>query len=256
MNLFIRQPFRVVVFLTLSLNAIATESIELSIGEWPPYVSEKMENYGIAAHIVTEAFAISGVDTNYSFFPWNRAYFLAKEGRSNGTLPWIKTADRETYFDYSDVIIEGAAVFFHLKTYPFDWKTIDDLQGIKLGGLQSASYPWLDNAIKEGKSIDMQLVINDEQNFRKLLKGRIHAFSLDINTGYSTLNKLFSEENINKITHHKKPIEIWSYHLLLSKKNEKNKNVLLLFNEGLRALKENGKYQSTLQQFNKSIYNK
>ena len=40
-------------FLNLS---IYSQTINLTNGEWPPYFSQNMKNYGIASNIITKAF--------------------------------------------------------------------------------------------------------------------------------------------------------------------------------------------------------
>ncbi len=65
--------------------AQTSETIRLTNGEWQPNLSKDTPHYGFASHIVTEAFALVGVEVEYGFFPWKRSYKIAKEGTWGGT---------------------------------------------------------------------------------------------------------------------------------------------------------------------------
>ncbi len=63
-----------------------SNTIRLTNGEWQPYLSKDVPHFGIASHIVTEAFALVGVEVEYGFFPWARSMKLAKVGRWDGRV--------------------------------------------------------------------------------------------------------------------------------------------------------------------------
>lgn len=91
----IKQMLIVLFFLSISLNVYAQESIRLTNGEWPPYLSKDLKHYGVASRIVTEAFDLEGIKVEYGFFPWERALELAKHGDWDGSLVWFHTPKRE-----------------------------------------------------------------------------------------------------------------------------------------------------------------
>ncbi len=248
-------PIFIFCIFSISLNSMAASPIvTIAVGEWPPYVSSDLKYYGLAPRIVSEAFALENVSVKYVFYPWKRAYILAKTGECDATLLWIKTPEREKDFYFSDVVVKGTAVFFHLKSYPFKWKNVEDLQNIRIGGLLSASYPWFEDSKQAGKNVYMDLVEREEQNFKKLLAKRIQIFSLDINTGYSVLHKHFTPEEISLITYHPQPIETWGYRLMFSKKLNENPHLLSAFNQGLKRLKSSGLYERLLTESQQGAY--
>jgi polar amino acid transport system substrate-binding protein len=222
--------------------ATARDSVSITVGEWPPYVSADAKDYGVAPRIVSAAFDAVGVRAEYAFFPWMRALSSAKDGKYDATLLWVRTSEREKDFFFSDIVMTGKAVFYHLKAMPFSWKTIDDLVGLSIGGLSSGSYPWFDAALKAGKDLRMDRVSDEVTNFRKLLAGRIDIFSLDQLTGSSILAKRFSPAEIDRITFDPNPIEAWDYCLMVSRKSAKGARMVALFNQGLATLRESGAY--------------
>ena len=236
----LKQIFIIFLLLCISNGIFAEETIRLTNGEWLPYLSETLKHQGVASRIVTEAFALEGVKVEYIFLPWKRAYESARYGEYDGSVIWSLNPEREKDFYFSDVVIRGISVFFHLKSYPFDWKTIQDIKGVHVGGTLGYHYALLGEAEKKG-IIKIQRAKTDKHNFSKLLYGHIEIFQLDREIGYYLLNKLFKPEEVQLFTHHPKPIVRDTYHLILSKKNDKNKRLIVLFNKGLKRLRESGK---------------
>ncbi|MBF0227777.1 MAG: transporter substrate-binding domain-containing protein, partial [Desulfobacterales bacterium] len=120
--------FGLVIFLNLLIVSNAEEkNIRLTIGEWPPLYSEKLKHYGVMSHITEEAFALEGVKVQWGFFPWARAFDLAKKGDWHGTSGWSPTDERSEFFYFSDRVYEEPVVFFYLKESKFDWTSIESL---------------------------------------------------------------------------------------------------------------------------------
>lgn len=228
-------------------NGFAEETIRLTTGDWYPFVSESLKDKGIFSRIVTESLAIEGINVEYTFFPWERAYDSAKFGDYDGSSCYSWTKEREKYFYYSEPMYIEKDVFFHLKSYKFDWNTFDDLKGIAIGGTIGYDYgPKFQEGEKSGK-LDVQRVPTDEQNFRKLLNNRIKLFINSFEAGYGNIHQNFKQK-AHLITYHPKPSLTSNYYLILSKKHDKNKRILALFNKGLKQLKESGKYDQYLEE--------
>ena len=237
----------IAITISLSLGAYAEETLRLASGEWPPYISEHLEHQGTVSRIVTEAFALGGVDVQYGYFPWSRSLEFAKNGVWDGTLVWFDTPERRESFYISDPVLDIQYVFFHLKDYPFDWNGIDDLSGIKIGGALEYHYGEAFQAAEKSGKIHVERVASEVQNFQKLLRGRIHIFPNDLEAGYATLNQHFTPEQVKLFTHHAKPVKADPHHLLLSRKQEHNKKMLNIFNAGLKQLKSSGKFDLYLK---------
>ncbi|MCP4551853.1 MAG: amino acid ABC transporter substrate-binding protein [Bacteroidetes bacterium] len=221
-------------------NINAEETIRITNGEWLPYHSEKLPHYGAGSRIVTEAFEGEGLEVKWGFFPWKRAYINVVNGSWNASIGWIKTPKREKEVLFSEPIYGGKWVFFHLKSALFEWKTIEDLKGLNIGAIHGYSYGTIfDNAEKNG-IFKVERVTKEEQNFKKLLLGRIHVFAHAIDGGYASLRMKLKPEEVQQITHFPKPIQVVNYHLVFTK-TKKNKRMLKLFNKGLRQLRESGK---------------
>lgn len=222
--------------------------LRLTNGEWPPYLSETLPHYGLASRIVTEAFAVQGIKVEYGFFPWPRSLALAQDGSWAGSAVWFKNEEREKDFYYSDPIIEVQYVFFHLKTFSFDWQSYEDLAEVRIGATLEYDYGPAFTEAEQSGQIKVERVPADEQNFDKLLAGRIDIFPLDLEVGLNMLQKNFTSEQIALITYHPLPVRSDPGYLLLSKKVAGNEELIQVFNEGLQKLKESGQFEQFVQE--------
>ncbi|WP_250657869.1 substrate-binding periplasmic protein [Alkalimarinus coralli] len=219
----------------------ANETITITNGEWPPYLSQSIDHNGYVSHIVSDAFKLKSINVKYLFRPWKRAITEAKNGAANGSIVWSVTEDRIKDFLFSDPVIIGKSVLFHLKEKPISWNSFEDLAQYKIGGTLGYEYRF-----EHAKKVTIERVASDSVNFRKLLSGRIDIFPSDKEAGYLILNKQFSVDDITKITYHPVAYDETSYSLMLSKKHPDSVRLLKVFNEGLQALRASGKYQQII----------
>ena len=218
------------------------EIIRLTNGEWPPYLGEDLPHYGIVSRILTEAFALEGVGVEYGFFPWERAYELAKDGEEwDGSTYYIYTHERQKYFYGSESFGDSIHVIFHLKSYEFDWTMLEDMQGITIGATEGLYYEEDFRNAEESGNVKIEWIPQDEMIIRMLLAGRIDVFVQDMYVGYSLLKKYLTPEERQLVTHHPKPYIVTTGSLLLSRNVERNREMIVLFNRGLQRLSESGK---------------
>ena len=257
MKCLIRWAVSPLLLLIFSASSYASEVIRLANGEWPPYNSKQLMHFGIASRIITEAFAIQDMQVDYRFAPWKRGMVMAQTGKLDGTGVWRHRADLEDNFYYSEPVMESGAVFFHLKSFSFDWKNFEDLKGIKIGGTIGYSYSEeFDNA---EKSLEYRIdrTSSDKKNLRMLLEGRINIFPITKEVGYYLLQTDFKNKESASITHHSKiitPKNKRTLHLLLSRKDERNIYRMKMFNQGLNKLKKSGRYNQYFKDFEQGRY--
>jgi len=249
--------FFIISLFFLNLTYInANDTIRISNGEWPPYLSKDLKKYGVTSHIVQEAFALENINVKYEWFPWKRALHMAEVGEINASIAWSKTKEREKNFLFSDVIIEGNVVFFHLKSQKFDWSNFKDLKNLRIGNIIGYKYENKIQEIINIKDTDIFEVIDAKKLFQMLLKGRFHAVIINLDVGYGILNKYFTKDEIDSITFHKKPFHDEKLRLLFSKKMNENEELLQQFNKGLKRLKSSGVFDKYYEQSRQGQYEK
>ena len=229
-------------FLLISTVCMAGETVRLTNGEWPPFLSENLKQYGVASHVVESAFNNMGITVEYKFFPWKRAYTLAQQGKWDGSVIWSPTEERGKDFYFSDTVANDVTVFFHLKHKSFDWKNYSDLKGLKVGATLSYDYGEAFAKHEKDGSIKVDRAVKDETGFKKLLKKRLDIFACNLDVGYSLIHKMYPIETASLFTNHPRPVKESPLVLLLSKKLDKNKQLMEKFNQGLKQLKDSGKF--------------
>ncbi len=244
----------IIILLCISNSITAEEVVRLTNGEYAPYQSEKLKYYGVNSRIVTEAFALEGVKVKYGFFPWKRAMLFVETGEWDGSPGWFYSKERAKHSYLSDAFIKYEFVFFHLKSYSFDWKNIGDLKGISIGA--TAEYNMgktFQDAEKTGK-IKVKRVTRDIQNLRRLLAGHIKLYATELDATYFLMQKELTSAEKKLITHHPKTLRADPAYLLLSKKIPRNKRLIEVFNKGLKQLKESGKLDQYIEESRRGEY--
>ncbi len=242
-------PIQVIVILIALLFAIPAthaRTITLSTGEWPPYFDSSLDNHGLLAQIITEAYDNVGISVDYSFLPWSRALAMAHHGTYDGSAAWSCTAARSENFHFSQPILPLYYVFFVRKDSQFDWRQIDDLKGLTIGLTQDYAYgDQLTSAVDRGL-VNTDMTASDESNFRKLQAGRIDLFPMDPLTGLQMIDRLFSGAEARQLTYHPRPIHQASYHLIFSRQQDNGGELAQQFNRGLEALRSSGRFAEIL----------
>ena len=231
------------------------ETIRISSGEWAPFVSKYSYHYGIDSHIVTEAFKLEGIDVQWGFFPWGRAFKYAKVGEQwDASCCWRSRKEVEEFFLFSEAITKTSYVFFHLQSYNFDWTSMNNLSGIKIGLTTKYHYgEQFMHAIATEK-LDVQTTPQDEYNFKKLLSGRIDIFPNDLAVGKSQIKNLLSPQNASQLTHDPKEFGQNALHLILSKNDNRAQYLLHKFARGMKKLRASGRYKSMLKDLKAGKY--
>jgi polar amino acid transport system substrate-binding protein len=236
--------------------AQTSETIRLTNGEWQPFLSKDVPHHGFASHIVTEAFALVGVEVEYGFFPWKRSMKLAREGTWDGSAIWGTSEERLQQFHFTDTVVSSTYAFFHLTTTAFDWDDYDDLGDLKIGGTVEYFYSDAFDAAEAAGVFRTIRGRTDEVSLKNLLKGRIDVFPGGVMVTYEQIRDTFSPEDAALFTHHAKPIIDKPLFVLLAKVVPGNERMRDLFNDGLRQLKASGRYDQIIADARAGIYAK
>lgn len=231
-----------------------SDVVDISVGDWPPFIDERRPHNGIIAHLISEVFAEAGYTVRYHFRPWNRAYQEAATGQRDATAVWMHEPEREKDFHYSEPVLQEEFVFFHRTDHPFDWKNLDDLAGMHLGGGFGYSYGAdFDEALKQGV-FQQERVATHKQNFQRLLLSRIDLVPEEIHVGYNSLRRDLPPEQTEKITHHPKPFLKNQSYVLFPRASPESLKLMKLFNEHLRKFRKSGRYRSFFENFEAGLY--
>ncbi|GGW61308.1 ABC transporter substrate-binding protein [Alishewanella tabrizica] len=217
--------------------------IEISAGEWPPFLGADLPQQGVIARLIRDVFADANIEVQFVFLPWSRAMHDTGNGKYAATAVWMFKQERTQAFLYSAPVLDEKFVFFYRKDQPFDWQQLTDLNGMLVGGVSGYSYgPAFDAAVKE-HVIGLDSVGSVEQNFRRLVLGRVDIVAEEISVGYHMLQQRMPDI-ADSIRHHPQPLLINQSFLLFPKANPQSDVLNSLFNDLLQEFRASGRYDS------------
>ncbi|WP_087018127.1 substrate-binding periplasmic protein [Thaumasiovibrio subtropicus] len=215
--------------------------VNLTAGNYPPYQAENLKHYGVVSRIVVEAFALEGIDVKFHFMSWKRAYGYILRGELDGVGYATKKAERLAHFYYSEPVFQKTRVFFHLKSRPFDWSSMADLAGYRIGAMQGYAYSDEFDQADQNGDITTERVLSHAQNMTKLLRGnRLDIVLTTIDQGFYALHLTHPEE-VDRVTYHPKHVQNPDMYLMISKKVADGALLVEKFNRGLATLRAEGK---------------
>jgi polar amino acid transport system substrate-binding protein len=232
----------------------AAETVTMAVDEWHPLISKDLKYNGVLSRIVEESFALVGVKVEYKWEPWKRAYQNVVKKKWDLSPGFTKTEKRVQEVNFSDPVFKKHHVFFHQKSFQFDWKSYDDLKSLKIGATHGYFYGDEFKKAEEEGQINIEYVTADAQSLKKSLLGRIDIFPLNVLTGYSLIKNNLTLEEFEKFTHHPKKLAEPSDSHIIFAKNEKNDRMMKLFNKGLKQLIASGKLKQYFEESNRGDY--
>lgn len=225
-------------FFIINTLFLYAEKIVLVTNEWKPFISKEYDNYGPLPEKITKIFVNAGIEVEYKFYPWRRCEELIKSGEAFGTFPYIKTSKREKEYYFSNIILESVGRLFFLKENinTLKWNKYEDLKNYKVGGVFGY---WYEEPFKKaGLSVDYSS--SEVIAVNKLYSMRVDLIAGDENVIWEIINKNFPEET-DKFDVSEKEINSNALHLITSKNNKKNLNLIKRFNKSLKNMKKEGK---------------
>ncbi|WP_249384158.1 transporter substrate-binding domain-containing protein [Chitinivorax sp. B] len=228
--------------LLLMACPVHADNITLANGEWPPYLSANLPNFGFASHVVTEAFKLVGVSVNYKFFPWARAEEMVRNGVIDGSVVWSITPPREQFALFSNPVLVEEEVIFRRTDRPLKWHgDFNDLRGMTMITPLGSKLGVWETPIKN-ELITNYRAKDVEHGMKMLLARRVDFFPLNKTVGYTSLRSNFPRDEQVKITHEPRPADRIEYRLMLSRKVPGMEALIIKFNQGLKQLMDRGQF--------------
>ncbi|MCP3926576.1 MAG: amino acid ABC transporter substrate-binding protein [Desulfobacterales bacterium] len=242
----IKKNLLICFLLSFITTGYATEKVVITSNNYEPYTSSKKNGSGFVLDVVREAFKEVGVEVIYEFYPWKRCEFYVLKGKAFAATPYLKTAERQKLYDFSDPITHTYNRFFYNnEKFPngYNWKKMEDFQEFILGG--TLGYWYIDKFKKAGLTYTLS---TENKNFMLLIRKRIDFLVIDELAGYNILINNFKEEAHN-ISVLKNPLTIGNTSLLISRKYPKSSELREKFNKGLKLIKKKSIYKKLLDKY-------
>lgn len=222
---------------------VASKVISLATTEWPPYVSQKLANNGFASEIITKAFTRVGYTVELSFMPWKRALGKVEAGHYDAAYPAYYSEERARIYALSKPFSVGPIGFYKRKDRDIPYQTLRDLQPYRIGVVRGyVNTPEFDAEA----FFEKDLADNDEQNLRKLLKGRVDLIVIDKLTAQYLLNTALPEGE-RHLEFLNPPLAEKLIHVLFSRQTKDYEKIRNDFHRGLQQIVEDGMMQQILE---------
>jgi polar amino acid transport system substrate-binding protein len=211
----------------------------------PPFMYEKEgKAAGLYPLLIEEVFKRIGEPVTVKPYPWKRALEMGENGEA-GVGGIYKNTKRLEIFDYSDPIFEERLMVYVRKGESFDFDTVNDLKGKRIGVLSGWSYGDEFDIAKEQGLFEVEEVSDDRTNFEKLLLGRLDCvIAIDLGAGPILNEQRFFGQFVTLST----PLAVNETFLVFAKSTNQ-KELLERFNEMLTTMRLDGSFDTLVQNF-------
>lgn len=229
----------------------AAQVLRLATGELPPYATQERPDQGIALDIVRRAFALEGLEVEYTFKPWTRTLEESRAGLWDATAYWGRNPERDKGFLISDNVLTEQWVLVYrqaaFKDAPFDWKALSDLKDLRMGVVQSYTYTPEFWAMHKAGTLKTVVAPDDIANLRLLIGGRLDVVPMERNVACYLMQHHFMDSEVQDLRAHPRLFApYFTTHVMFSDKLPDSAARLQAFNRGLRALKRTAVYAEKL----------
>ena len=219
-------------------------------GEWPPFSSKKLPNYGSAATLVSAICEIAGIDPIYEFYPWKRAELHVARGEVFAAFPYAISEERKGTYDFSEPLFYGINRFLYYDQNPrtasaIKYDTTDDLRGYRIGVISGSFLSFsFDKA-----NLKYESTTSIDQSIHKLVAGRLDFCIDDRVVLLDAIQRLYPDKMDNFKMLPKPFGKKTPTGLIVSRTYPNAEEILTSFNKALKILKQSGEYDRILQQY-------
>lgn len=217
-------------------------------GEWPPFTSKTLPNYGSATALVSAISRVAGIEPIYKFYPWKRAELKVLKGEVFAAFPYAISSEREASFDFSEILFYGQNVLiYHVDNEHvprgFRYESPTDLLGYRVGGISGS---FLRTALDQA-GIEFEATTSLDQSIHKLVAGRVDFCIDDQVVLADAIQRLYPDE-VEDFRFLPKPFgERKPTSLLVSRTYPGAGQILERFNAALDVLKKSGEYDQIME---------
>lgn len=221
------------------------KKVRLATCEWPPYVSKAMNEQGVTAAIVRQAFEQVGYEVKIDFMPWSRVMKSVETGEYDMGFPAYFSEERTKTFDYTKEMLLAPLYLCKLKTKEIEYTDLESLKPYKIGIVNGyINSPEFDKA----DFLNKKPANDDTINLKKLLGKRVDIISIDKFTAIH-LSQTSVSGALGKLDFMGLPLQEKTVHLLKAKSLKTELSFIADFESGLSKLKASGKYKGILKDF-------
>ncbi|MFQ6371172.1 substrate-binding periplasmic protein [Shewanella sp. YIC-542] len=209
---------------------------------WPPFVSAD-GNSGLALEIIATALASQGVHLQVIIKPWARAIKDVADGKTDLLLAAWHSPDRQQQLLFSNPYLQNRLRFIKRSDDPFEYRDLASLKGKRIGVIRDYSYT--------GAFADSHDFIREpHQNLRGNLR-MLAAKRLDL-TLEDEIVASYHFYQLKLADHYQftgPPLTVQNLYIAAGRNNPDGKVLIDAFNDGLKLMMEDGRYEQILAHY-------
>lgn len=187
-------------------------SFKIMTEDYPPYnYIEDGQLRGISVDIVVEMF--SRIQSGHSrsaieLLPWARGYNLTLQRAGHGLFSTTRTTDREDLFKWVGPFVPTVVGLVAHKDRHLNVESLDELFRLRIGVVKDDVGQLLLKSV--GFPEDrMEVVLSNDQNYRKLIAGRLDAIAYETEVAKWGLMSMNVEPESYEVVHELKRSELY-----------------------------------------------
>ncbi|MEH6472115.1 MAG: transporter substrate-binding domain-containing protein [Halopseudomonas sp.] len=230
-----------IALLLMSLNGgalAAPPEVTIANTPWHPYFGEDLPEYGMAAEIITNAFARSGYRTQFKTRPWSRAILELKHGAHDALATAYHTSERAQLFRFSAPYMHSEVRLYQQKDRGISWADLEDLKPYHIGTVLNNAYS---PAFDDADFLQKDAATSETLNIRKLAAGRIDLLVMDRYVFEYLISR--NPSYLGQIEALEPALNSSPLHVMFSPQAVDVENKILAFNRGLKAIMADGELQ-------------
>ncbi|CTQ75461.1 substrate-binding periplasmic protein [Roseibium alexandrii] len=168
--------------LRLSRASSDLAGLQVMTEEYPPYNYQVGgELMGLSVEIMEEIFnrtASGHSRSDISLLPWARGYNLTLQRSGHALFSTTRTPDRESLFKWVGPFVPTVVGLIAKKSRNLNIQTVQDLADLRIGVVKDD----IGQLLLQAKGVPddrIEAVLSNDQNFRKLIAGRVDAISYE-----------------------------------------------------------------------------
>jgi polar amino acid transport system substrate-binding protein len=214
--------------------------------DYPPFADSRLPGGGLATILVQRVIRGMDATATLEFQPWRRGYEETLRGRFDATFPYVRTAERERDFLYSEPLIRLRQVVFMSTERPFAYRSPQDLQGRRVCVALGYAPP-----------AELQVMIEQQQVERvtpgsvascpnMIVADRADFFVQDERIGSALVAKVGLSATIRPLSD--PPFGVTEIHLIVPRQRPDATGLIGRFNDALQRLRASDDYERLLLQ--------
>jgi len=221
------------------------QSLSLVTGEdYPPFVDARQPGGGLAVlliqHVVDRMGDIAILDTA----PWRRGYEETLRGRYDATFPYVRTAERERDFLYSDPLFTVRPVVFMPAGRRFAYGGTADLRDRRVCSVLGYAVPDVVQAMIDAGRVEKVTAPGAYGCPGLLMAGRADFFIQDLRIGTALIAKAGLTRDIVAVSD--PPLSISEIHFIVPRSRPDAATLIARFNAAMAQVRTSGDYDRLL----------